>query len=105
MRIRRFWFRMKNSKKNGEYFDRLFNGNSTQDLDDFTIQYQDMNRNYMRKISEFEVKEALKRMRLRKAVGLDGIPIEVWRCLGEMGMRWLTNLLNKIWLIKKMPNE
>ena len=30
-----------------------------------------------------EVKEALKWMKSRKAVGPDGIPIEVWRCLGE----------------------
>ena len=52
-----------------EYFDKLFNGSSTQDLNDLTIQCQDMNRNYMRRISEFEVKEALKMMKSRKAVG------------------------------------
>jgi len=59
-----------------EYFDRLFNGSSTQNLDGLTIQCQDMNRNYMRRISESEVKEILKRMKSRK-VGPDGIPIEV----------------------------
>ena len=59
----------------------------------------------MRRISESEVKEALKRMKSRKVVGSDGIPIEVWRCLEEMGVRWLTNLFNKIWLTKKMSNE
>ena len=64
-----------------------------------------MNRNYTRRISEFEVKEALKTMKSRKTVSPDGIPIEVWRCLGEVGMRWLINLFNKIWLTKKMPNE
>jgi len=53
---------MKKSKKNREYFDILFNGNSTQDLGDLTIQCQDMNCNYMRRISESEVKKALKRM-------------------------------------------
>ena len=46
-----------------------------------------MNRNYMRKISESEVKEALKRIKSGKVVGPDGIPIEVWRCLGEVGVR------------------
>ena len=66
-----------------EYFDKLFNGSFTQDLHDLTIRCQDMNRNYMHRISESEVKEALKRMKSRKAVGPDGIPIEVWRCLGE----------------------
>jgi len=60
-----------------EYFDKLFNGSSTQNLDDLTIQCQDMNCNYMCRINESEVKEALKRMKSRKAVGLDGIPIEV----------------------------
>ena len=44
-----------------------------------------MNRNYMRRISASEVKEALKRMKSRKVVGPDGILIEAWRCLGE---RW-----------------
>jgi len=46
-----------------------------------------MNRNYKRRINESEVKEALKMMKSRKAVGPDGIPIEVERCLGEMGVR------------------
>ena len=64
-----------------------------------------MNRNYMYRISEFEVKEPLKRMKSRKVISPDGIPIEVWRCLGEMDVKWLTNLFNKIWLIKKMSNE
>jgi len=88
-----------------EHFDKLFNDSSTQDLNDFTIQRQDINCNYMRRISESEVKEALKRMKSRNAVGPDGIPIEVWRCLREVGVRWLTNLFNKIWLTKKMPNK
>ena len=70
-----------------EYFDKLFNGSSTQDLDDLTIQCQDMNRNYMRRNRESDVKEALKRIKSRKAVGRDEIPIEVWRCLGVMGVK------------------
>ena len=93
------------SKKDGEsILTNCSIGSSTQDLDDLTIQCQDMNRNYMRRISEFEVKKALKRMKSRKTVGPDGIPSEVWRCLEEVGMRWLLNLFNKIWLTKKMPN-
>ena len=68
---------MKKSKKDGEYFDKLFNGNSTQDLDDLSIQCKDMNHSYMRRISESEVKEALKRIKARKTVGPNEIPIEV----------------------------
>ena len=62
---------MKKSKKDGESI--LTNCSTTQDLDDLTIPCQNMNRNYMRRISEFEVKEALKRMKSRKAVGPDEI--------------------------------
>ena len=35
-------------------------------------------------------------MKTRKAVGPDEIPIEVWKCLGEFGIKWLTKLFNKI---------
>ncbi|KAL6495708.1 hypothetical protein OROGR_030271 [Orobanche gracilis] len=40
----------------------------------------------------------------KKAEGPDGIPIEVWRCLGERGIEWLTMLFNKIWRSNKMPS-
>ena len=60
---------------------------------------------FLRRISESEIKEALKRMKSRKAVGPDGIAIEVWRCLREVDLRWLTNIFNKICLTKKMSNE
>jgi len=73
----------------------LFNDSSTQDLGDLTIQCQDMNRNYTHRINESKALEALKRMKLRKAIGPDGIPIKVWRCLREMEVGWLTNLFNK----------
>ena len=40
-----------------------------------------------------------------KVVGLDNILIEVWRCLGEEGIRWLTNLFNVIWRLHRIPEE
>jgi len=43
-----------------------------------------MNCNYIHRISESKVKEALKRMKSRNVIGPDEIHIEVWRCLGEM---------------------
>jgi len=92
-------------KMEREYFDRLFNGSSTQDLVDLIIQCQDMNRTYMCRISKSKVKEALNRMKSSKIVSPNEIPIEIWRCLREMGVRWLTNLFNKIWLTEKMSNE
>ena len=43
-----------------------------------------------------EVEDALKKMTKEKSVGPDGIPIEVWNCLGENGVLWLTKLFNEI---------
>ncbi|XP_078172001.1 uncharacterized protein LOC144566019 [Carex rostrata] len=72
------------------YFDKLFNGeddSTTIELDDT---FDDTNRRFVRRIQESEVKEALKRMKVCKALGPDNIPIEVWRCLEDVGVAWLT---------------
>ena len=52
-----------------------------------------------------EVREALKRMKGGKAMGPDDIPIEVWRCLGDIAIVWLTKLFNHIFRLNKMPDE
>ena len=43
-------------------------------------------------ISKENVKDALRRMKSGKAVGLDLIPVEIWKCLGEEGLEWLAEL-------------
>jgi hypothetical protein len=40
-----------------------------------------------------------------KAVGPDNIPIEVWKCLEDEGVRWLTVLFNTILKTGKMPDQ
>ena len=60
---------------------------------------------FVRRIQESEVRETLKRMKGGKAIGLDGIPIEVWRCLGDIAIVWLTKLFNHIFRSNKMPDE
>ena len=50
--------------------------------------FDDLNRCFVHRIQESEVKEALKRMKGGKAMGLDGIPIEVWKCLGDIAIVW-----------------
>jgi CDP-diacylglycerol pyrophosphatase len=69
-----------------EYFDKFFNedgGSSSIELD---ISSYDLNRQFMRRIQESEVKDALKRMKGGKAMGPDGIPIKVWRCLEDVAI-------------------
>jgi hypothetical protein len=87
------------------YFDILFNGeNETMDtqLDD---SFDDLNRCFVRRIQESEVKEALKRMKGGKTMGPNGIPIKVLKCLGDIAIVWLTKLFNHIFRSKKIPDE
>ena len=48
---------------------------------------------------------ALKGMKHEKAMGPDGIPVEVWKSLGEEGVDMLLDLLQKIFEQEKMPEE
>lgn len=59
----------------------------------------------VQKISTYEVRMALKRMKVGKAVGPDEIPVEVWKCLGEAAVEFLTRLFNRILVSEKMPEE
>jgi hypothetical protein len=88
-----------------EYFDKLFNedsGNSSIELD---ISSNDLNRQFVCRIQEFEVKDAFKRMKGGKPMGPDGIPIKVWRSLVDVAIVCLTKLFNLIFRSNKMPNE
>ena len=86
-----------------EYFDKLFNGkneNITIQLDD---SFDDTNRRFVQRIQELEVRKALKRMKGSKAMGLDGIPLKVWRCLRDIAIVWLTKMFNNIFRSNQMP--
>ena len=56
-------------------------------------------------VTEEEVKTALKKMKKGKARGPDDIPVEVWLILGDVGIEWLTKLINKVLKGEKMPDE
>jgi hypothetical protein len=44
-------------------------------------------------------------MKTSMALGPDDILIEVWRCLGDIAIVWLTKLFNIIFLSNKMSDE
>jgi hypothetical protein len=69
------------------------------------ISSDDLNRQFVHRIQESEVKDALKRMKRGKVMGPDGIPIEVWRTHGDVAIVWLTKLFNLIFQLNKMPDE
>ncbi|VDO94622.1 unnamed protein product [Heligmosomoides polygyrus] len=43
-----------------------------------------------------EVRKAIGKMKLGKAAGPDGVPVEAWKVLGDLGINWLTQFLNRI---------
>ncbi|KAK3528583.1 hypothetical protein QTP70_003755 [Hemibagrus guttatus] len=44
-------------------------------------------------------------MKSGKAVGPDDIPVEVWKCLGEAAVQFLTSLFNRVLESERMPEE
>jgi cytoplasmic iron level regulating protein YaaA (DUF328/UPF0246 family) len=79
-----------------EYFDKLFNEDSESSSIELDISSGDLNRQFVRRIQESEVKNALKRMKGGKAMDPDGIPMEAWRTLGDIVIVWLTKLFDLI---------
>ena len=55
--------------------------------------------------SKEEVMENMQRMKNGKAVGPDDIPVEVWNCLGESALKFLTKLYNRTMESERMPEE
>ena len=56
-------------------------------------------------ISREEVKNALKRMKKGKAVGSDEFQGDVWKCMEEMGIKFLTRLFNRLLMGERIPEE
>ena len=57
------------------------------------------------RISKEEMRENMKRMNNRKAVGPDDIPVEVLKCLGESSLEFLTKLYNRTMESETIPEE
>jgi hypothetical protein len=88
-----------------EYFDKLFNEDNESSSIELDISSDDLNRQFERSIQESKVKNALKKMKGGKAMGLDEISIEVWRSLGDVAIVELTKLFNLIFRSNNMPDE
>ncbi|KAK3542854.1 hypothetical protein QTP70_005434 [Hemibagrus guttatus] len=72
-----------------EYFEELMNEENEREK---RVEGVNSVEQKVDKIRKDEVRKALKRMKSGKAVGPDDIPVEVWKCLGEAAVEFLTNL-------------
>ena len=66
-----------------EYFEKLMNEENNREprTEETEVVKEEVNC-----VSREEVKNALRRMKKGKAIGPDELPIEVWKCMGEMGI-------------------
>ena len=56
-------------------------------------------------VSREKVKNALRRMKKGKAAGPDELPVEVWKCMEKMSIKFLTRLFNRLLMGERMPEE
>ena len=85
-----------------DYFEKLMNKEN--DRDPRTEEAEMLNEE-VNCVSREEVKNVLREMKKGKAVGPDELPVEVWKCMGEMGIKFLTRLFNRLLVGEQMPEE
>ncbi|KAK3575126.1 hypothetical protein QTP86_020810, partial [Hemibagrus guttatus] len=85
-----------------EYFEELMNEENEREK---RVEGVNSVEQKVAKIRKDEVRKALKRMKSGKAVGPDDIPVEVWKCLGEAAVEFLTSLFNRVLESERMPEE
>jgi len=56
-------------------------------------------------ISEQEIREVVKRMKKRKAAGVDGIPMEAWKYAGRGLWRGVVGLIKQVWREGVIPED
>ncbi|KAK3561504.1 hypothetical protein QTP86_006180 [Hemibagrus guttatus] len=76
-----------------EYFEELINEENEREK---RVEGVNSVEQKVDKIRKDEVRKALKKMKSGKAVGPDDIPVEVWKCLGEAAVEFLTSLFNRV---------
>ena len=90
-------------KRDGkEYFEKLINEENKREpmTEEIEVVNEEVNC-----ISREEIKNALRRTKKGKAVGPDELPVEVWKCMREMGIKFLTRLFNRLLMGEWMPEE
>ena len=71
-----------------DYFYKLLNEENPRSIFDDEVPNEGLTPG----ISRNEVKVAISRMKNGKATGMDGTPVEVWKCLGEEGIDMLCGI-------------
>ena len=84
------------------YFQKLMNEENPRER---RQEQQETVNTEVAEITPEEVESALGKMKNGKAVGPDNIPAEVWKYLGTAGVKYLTDIFNRIMEGEKMPDK
>ena len=82
-------------------FDKLLNEENPRSIFDDGVPNEELTQG----ISRNEVKVAILQMKNGKATGMDGIPVEEWKCLGEEGIDMLWDMMQAIYEQENIPTE
>ena len=85
-----------------EYFEKLMNEENNREP---RTEEAEVVNGEVNCISREELKSTLRRMKKGKAVAPHELPLEVWKCIREMRVEFLTRLFNRILMGKRMPEE
>ena len=85
-----------------EYFEKLMNEENNRD---FRTEEAEVVNEEVNCVNREEVKNALRRIKKGKAVGPDELPVEVWKCMGKMEIKFLSRLFNRRLIGERMPEE
>ena len=85
-----------------EYFKKLMNEENNREprTEEAEVVNKEVNC-----VSREEVKNALRSMKKGKAVGPDELPVEAWKCMGKIEIKFLTRLFNRLLMGERMPEE
>ena len=85
-----------------EYFEKLMNKKNNREprTEEPEVVNEEVNC-----VSREEVKNTVRGMNKGKAIGPDELPVKVWKCMGDMGIKFLTRLFNRLLMGEQMPKE
>src|ERR1051325_1310566 len=90
-----------------EYIEELYDKNGKPNPEDMGLEREDNVQQDCKgpELLESEIMTAIKDMKMNKAVGVDNIPSELWKVLGERGMKKLGELCKEMYEKGEWPED
>ncbi|KAF3656600.1 hypothetical protein FXO37_15372 [Capsicum annuum] len=97
-------YRLAKARERKEYFHRLLNEEGDRGIELGELEHSEVRRDfsYCRRFRVEKVREAIRRMRKGRTTRPDEIPVDFWKFIGKVGLRWLTDLFNGIFKTARM---